>query len=105
VADLILSQHKDGKLMAEKVWFYANRSSSLMNSFLYLEPGDRVSIAEEVSGTASDYFIQGVEAVIKKGGAISFAWYLRDAGFDTYDYCKWDGVSATDGWDVGKWAF
>jgi len=105
VADIILSQHKDGKLMPEKVWFYANRTSSLMNSFLFLEPGDRVSISEEVTDSASDYFIQGIEFIVKLSGAISFAWYLRDAGFDTFDYCKWDGVSATDGWDVGKWAF
>jgi hypothetical protein len=105
VADLILSQHKDGKLMPEKVWFHANRTSTLMNAFMWLEPGDRVSILEEVSDSASDYFIQGFEAVIGLDHRIDFAWYLRDAGFDTFDYCKWDGVTASDGWDVGKWAF
>jgi len=105
VADIILSQHKDGKLMPEKVSFYANRTSSLMNAFLYIEPGDRVSISEEVSDSASDYFIQGVEATIGLAGNISFSWYLRDAGYDTFEYCRWDGVSATDGWDIGKWAF
>jgi len=105
VADTILAQSKDGKLMPEKAEFYANRTATLMASFLFLEPGDRVSISEEVSDSASDYFIQGVEGKVGRAKEISFPWYLRDAGYDTCDYSKWDGTDSTDGWDIGKWAF
>ena len=101
VASVVLSQHKDPRMTADKAMFYANRNSTLMNAFILFEPGDRVNIIEDVTSTNNDYFINGLEAVIKPGGLVRFTWYLKDAGFDTFDFGQWD----VDNWDAGTWAF
>jgi hypothetical protein len=96
IATVILDQLKDARTIPDKVSFYANRSSLLMNSFMSIEPGNRVRISEEVSGTIADYFVNGVEYVISPGGFIRFTWHLRNAGFDTFVLSKWD----TAEWDA-----
>jgi hypothetical protein len=97
IAATMLEQLKTARLIPDKPSFYANRTDLLMSAFVFLEPGNRIRMLEEVTGTTSDYFINGMEATIKPGGFISFKYYLRDAGFDTYIYGKWD--DAADVWD------
>lgn len=102
IATTMLEQVKDARLIPDKPSFYANRTALLMSAFVHLEPGNRIRMMEEVTGTSADYFINGLEATIKPVGLIKFTLYLRDAGFDTYTYGKWDECN----WDASDavWA-
>ena len=104
IADVLLLQSKDAQMIPDKVSFYANREGYLMASFLVFEPGNRVKIIEDVTYTSNEFFIQGVEGVIKPGGLVSFSWYIRNAGYDTFDFAKWD-VNNWDDSTLSKWAF
>lgn len=96
IAVLLLERYKDAKVIPDTVSFYANRSAALMSCFMRLEPGDRISqLQEEVSNTNADYYIQGIEASIKPGGFIKFTWFIKDVGFDSFNFAVWD-VSTWD---------
>lgn len=104
IAAFLLDSYKDAKVIPDKVSFYANANNTLMSSFIYLEPGDRINhLKEEVSNTDADYFIQGIEASIEPGGFIKYTWYIRNAGFDTFNFAIWD----TSLWDAtnSTWGF
>jgi hypothetical protein len=103
IATVLLQQTKDAKINPENATFNANRASYLLNSFINFEPGDRVNIKEFVTNTSDDYFIQGLEGVIKPGGLINFTWYIRNAGYDTYTFGDWDLVDWEE--DTALWAF
>lgn len=104
IAPFLLNLYKTPRLIVDSIKFCANSSDANMGAFFYLEPGDRIQISEDVTGIDGQYFIQGIEAEILPGDIIFYTWYIKDAGFDTYTFCRWDGVAATDGWDVGLWA-
>ena len=82
--------------------FLATGNASLLSSFFYLEPGDRIHLKENVTGTDDDFFIQGVKFEIQPGGLVSFFWHLRNIGYDVFTIITW-GTSTWDGTDV--WGF
>jgi hypothetical protein len=83
--------------------FHANRKSEFLYAMLYLEPGDRISISESVTGVDEDYFIQGVRIAVGLGGKVDFTWSLKAARLDTFYITEWDDDGSWDdaiyGWD------
>ncbi len=59
----------------------ANYTDAQMIQALAREPGDRIGIAETVSGltTATGFFIQSVEGTIERGGLLTMHWGLAPA--------------------------
>jgi hypothetical protein len=104
IAPFMLNLYKTPRLVVDSVKYCANSNDVNMAAFFYLEPGDRIAISEDVTGIDSQFFIQGKEAEILPGDIIFYTFYIKDAGLDTFTFCRWDGVAATDGWDVGVWA-
>lgn len=102
IANHLLSDYKDPKMVLSDITFYANRREELLLAFLHIEPGDRVGITENVSNSEGDYFIQGVEYSVRPGGMIECTWFVKYAGHDSYTFAVWD----LDAWDDGsKWGF
>lgn len=86
-SEITLSTYKDPRLSIDRVVFTANRSKLLLGAFVHLEPGALVQISEEVTGISSDrFFVQAEQFSISPGGAIEFAWTLREAGVDSYAF-------------------
>jgi hypothetical protein len=104
-AAFLLAFYKDPRLVLETITMYANKNDDNMSGFFYLEPGDRLSASETITGMNGEYFINGVEGEVLPGDIISFTWHVRDAGFDTFDFANWDSVEVDQAWDAGKWAF
>jgi hypothetical protein len=55
-----------------------------MKYFLWYEPGDKITIAETVTGIDLDYFINGVEFSIAETGMIKVTWALTPASLVAY---------------------
>jgi hypothetical protein len=104
-AAFLLTLYQTPRLVVESVSFIANRNDTTMGAFFYLEPGDRLQIAEDMTGTRGEFFIQGVEGEILQGDIIRFTWFLRDAGYDMFSFANWDSVEVAELWDAGAWAF
>lgn len=77
--DSFVMQDKEPRTVVEKVFFIANRSSTLMNAFLSLDVGSKVALKEDQSGVDAEYYIQNVEMSIVPGGLIKFGWTVREA--------------------------
>lgn len=91
-ANITLSQYSNPSYSIEKATFIANRSNKLLASMIYIEPGNKVRIIEDVSGVESEYFVQAVEYNISVGGVITFSWLLKDGVLDSFGF--WElGVS------------
>jgi PKD repeat protein len=75
-ADYLLSVYKDPHTAIESVEFIGNSSVSLMTAGLALEPGDRITIRETVTGVDADYIINGVAMTIYAGGIYRFNWIV-----------------------------
>jgi hypothetical protein len=73
-ADFLLAAYKDPRSMIEEVEFFGNRSAALMTAALVLEPGDRVTIAETMTGVNADYTINAVSLSLLGGQNYRFAW-------------------------------
>jgi len=86
-ATIVLSRTKDPHTFVESVVIAGNKSQTLLDAVLGLEPGDRIDIAEEVSGIDAEHFINGVEMRLIKaaGGVAIFARYFpRVASLDQF---------------------
>lgn len=86
-ATIALSRTKDPHTFVESVVVAGNKSQTLLDAVLSLEPGDRIDIAEEVSGIDAEHFINGVEMRLTKaaGGVVIYArYYPRVASLDQY---------------------
>lgn len=101
-APYLLSQYAVSRIDAESYSMCANYSDENMRGFFWLNCGDRVSLAEDVTATDSDYFIQGMEAEIQPGDIVMFTWYVKDAGFDVQDFFILGDVSDGDELDGDK---
>lgn len=76
LADVLLANYKEPVPRVKSVGFIANKLSDAMMNALVREPGDRISVTEEVSGlAAAEYFIQGLEIVVAEG-IITCSWNL-----------------------------
>lgn len=102
-ADIAILQHKTIRTNAEEMTMVANKSAEYLSAFLYLEPGDRVRVAETVSGVYSDYYIHKVAFSVGYGGIVTFTWLLRQSALDVFKFTEWDGEGTWDdliyGWD------
>lgn len=84
-----LFQYKNLISSVDSVDYLANRSGAMLNAFLYLEPGMRIRIKENVTGIYGDFFIHGVKFKIVPGNLLYFTWVLRATGLDTFNFVKW----------------
>ncbi|MHA2062935.1 MAG: phage head spike fiber domain-containing protein [Candidatus Thorarchaeota archaeon] len=83
-ATAMLSAWKDPVSIGKKVSFIGNLSDDLMKYGLWYEPGDKITIVEEVTGVDIEYFINGVELSVTEDGLIKFTWILTPAGLVSY---------------------
>ncbi len=98
----LLAIYSIPKLSVEKATYAANRLTEMMDALIYLEPGDRVSIQEDVTGIDRDYYIHALDFTIGVGGVVQYTWTLRDASLDMFNFAVWN----TDAWDDGTtWGF
>ncbi len=102
-ARVTLFQYSTLQSYLNSVEYVANRYEEMLYAFLYLEPGDKVTIKEEVTGIDTEYFIQGIEGTIQRGGLLRFSWILKAAHLDTFYITLWDTEGTwndgTYGWD------
>jgi hypothetical protein len=78
VAEVILLQDKDPRETAEKVYFNANTTSTLMTLFLHADIGDLIYIKENQTGIDGYYYIHAVHFTVQPGGIINFSWSLKE---------------------------
>jgi hypothetical protein len=86
IASWILNTTKDARYVVSEFMLASNSSDALMTQSLAREPGDKIAIAESVTGIAATsgdaqigYFINGVSMTIVPGGIISTSWTLAPA--------------------------
>jgi hypothetical protein len=88
-AQISLYQYKNLVTSIDDITYYANKSNDFLNAFLYLEPGNRIKIKEDVTGVYGDFFIHSVKFNIQPGNLVDFTWGLRACGLDVFHYVKW----------------
>lgn len=86
------------------VSYHGSRRDDFLYAFIYIEPGDRIRIIEDVTHiVGSDYYVQGVKWDIRPSGTMDFTWIIKAVGMDTFHYAEWDGDGVWDdsiyGWD------
>lgn len=86
LVNILLARKKDPATAFEEVSFVANRNLSLMGAFLESDIGTRIRLTETVSGIDEDYFIQGVRFKVYPGGIIEYAWKVKRASEDIYQF-------------------
>ena len=87
VANWILNITKDARYVIKEFTLTSNSSAALMTQSLLREPGDKITIAETVTGLAAagatgvqiGYFINGVSMTVNPGGIINTTWVLAPA--------------------------
>jgi len=83
-AGYLISTIADPSTRLEAVEFIGNKSDALMLAGLQTEPGDRVEIAETVSGVSAEFFVNGCELTLAGDGTIRFRWYVVPASSALY---------------------
>jgi len=86
LVNILLSRKSTPVTTFEEVSFIANRNMTLMGAFLETDVGTRVRLTETVSGIDEDYFIQGVRFKVYPGGIIEYAWKVKRASEDIYQF-------------------
>jgi len=110
-AKISLYQTKTFRTSIDDYHIKASVDSIYLYAFLYIEPGMRVRIKEDVTGLYSDFFVQGVKFDIDLSGKLEFSWVLRAVGLDTFNFTKWAAdstpVSGYGTWsdDIYGWDF
>ena len=110
-AQVSLFQYKSLVSSVDSVDFVASASGPMLNAFLYMEPGDRIRIKEDVTAINGDFFIHAVKFSILPGNIVTFSWVLRAAGLDTFNFVKWTSdttpVAGYGTWDdpIYGWDF
>jgi hypothetical protein len=79
----LLNTYKDPRYVVKQLSLAANTSSALMTQALAREPGDKITIAETMTGIVEavgagqvGYFINGVQFRVSGGGMIRASWTL-----------------------------
>jgi hypothetical protein len=83
-ANWLLESWKDPESYIRRVSFNANVNDDLMKQALWREPGDRITIAETITGIDKDYFIQGVELKVRERDIFDVSWITTRA--DTTEF-------------------
>lgn len=84
-SSLFLNQYRQARLIVNGARFLANRNAEMLTMFLAMEPGQRMHLAERVSGVDEDMFINGVAYEIINKLAYC-TWYLKSASFSLGNY-------------------
>jgi hypothetical protein len=92
-AKISLFQAKTFRTSIDEYHIKASIDSVYLYAFLYIEPGMRVRIKEDVTGIYSDFFVQGVKFDIALDHTLEFSWVLRASGLDTFKFVKWSPTS------------
>jgi hypothetical protein len=104
-ADISLFQYKNLITSVDSITYSCNKSGDFLNAFLYLEPGDRIRIKEDVTNVYGDFFIHAVKFSIMPGNLVTFTWTLRATGLDTFNFVKWTPddtpIAGYGTWDDG----
>jgi hypothetical protein len=87
IASWILNTTKDARYVIKEFSLASNSSDTLMIQSLAREPGDKITIAETVTGIVASggsgsqigYFINGVNMTVRPGGVINTSWVLAPA--------------------------
>jgi len=95
-ANTILSREKDPDYSIDKAVVAANKNSMSMMAFLQLEPGRRLSMAEDMTGISRDWFVQGYEAQI-------IGSHAETPGGTAVPYVLWMPVLQWAGSTTGLW--
>jgi hypothetical protein len=80
IANIILNQEKNPRLVLNKINMIANSSDFAMNAFLYSDIGDLIYVKERKNGVDGYYYIQGADFFINNTKkSIGYSWILKDA--------------------------
>ena len=86
IAEWILNTYKDPRYVVQKISVIGNTSDALMIQALAREPGDKITLAETMtgiveteSGAEIGYFINGVDLTIGVASTVSVSWNLSPA--------------------------
>ena len=81
LASWLLGSYKDPRYVIQEMSLIGNTSSALMTQALAREPGDKITVAEAMSGITESvgYFINGVRFSVGSGGMIRTSWVLSPA--------------------------
>ena len=82
--DIVLAETTSGDVIVESVTFIANRESSTMWGFMFLEPGDRFTMAETQSAIDQDFFLQGYSARVLENGIVEWTIIPRAADLQSF---------------------
>lgn len=74
IAAYSLSLHKDPHTVVSHVGFLGNSNDALMIAGLAREPGDKITLAETVSGINGDFLINGCDLVVMPASIVKFGW-------------------------------
>lgn len=103
-ADYIRQQYDDLSQQVESIAFIANASHANMTAAMEVEPGDRVTITETVTGLAAvDCLVQSVEFEVRQGIYIVCRWGLRPA--NTTRFWQWGIAGASEWGETTVYAF
>ena len=87
IANWILNITKNARYVVKEFTLASNSNSTLMTQSLAREPGDKITVAETVTGLTATgtagvqigYFINGVSMAVNSGGIINTTWVLAPA--------------------------
>lgn len=96
-APVLLDLYKTKRTTVESVTFCANESELLLNSFIDLNIGDKISLSVDSIGMVEkEYFIQGINFNVQQGEVVFYSYDIIEAalataeGFWEWDVALWD---------------
>jgi len=87
IAQWLLNTYKDPRYVIKEMTIIGSSSTYLMTQAIAREPGDKITLAESMTGIAETggsgaeigYFINGCRFTVKAGGLVSVTWILSPA--------------------------
>lgn len=79
LAQILLNQEKDARVVINKINLLANTSYEHMISFLNHDVGSLIKVVEDQTGTNNYFFIQQVTFEIGVNGIINYSYLLKEA--------------------------
>jgi hypothetical protein len=82
----LLNQYQNPVTRCEYLKLCANTDNDRMQAFLYMDIGDRFTLAETISGVDGDYFINGVDFEIYANNNIFYSWNIKSSSYDAFAF-------------------
>ena len=82
----LLNQYQNPVTRCEYIKLCANTDNDRMQAFLYMDIGDRFTLAETVSGVDGDYFINGVDFEVYANNNIFYSWNIKSSSYDAFAF-------------------